>query len=128
MGPVGPRPRTKLLYNLPPLGHPAPNPEALLPCAATGGDLHRFAKVIAAGGANSGIFQLLVPKILEHGDYSGLKFSLVNAAKDLRYYNRMIAEVPLSANMGPQVLNSLVRAIHAGFAEGLVGDMVAAHC
>jgi 3-hydroxyisobutyrate dehydrogenase-like beta-hydroxyacid dehydrogenase len=128
MGPVGSGARTKLIYNLLTMGHVALIAEALCACAATGVDLRRFAKVVAAGGANSGIFQLIVPKILEQGDYSGLKFSLANAAKDLRYYNRMIAEVPLSANMGPQVHNALVQAIRAGFAEGLVGDMVAAHC
>src|SRR5258708_25945253 len=75
MGPVGSGARTKLIYNLLTMGHAALIAEALCACAATGVDLHRFAKVIAAGGANSGIFQLLVPKILEHGDYSWLKFS-----------------------------------------------------
>jgi 3-hydroxyisobutyrate dehydrogenase-like beta-hydroxyacid dehydrogenase len=82
---------------------------------------------VGGGGANSGIFQLLVPKILEGEDYGGLKFSLANAAKDLRYYNRMVADVPLTAPIGPAVLNSLVGAL-ARYPEGLVGHMVAAHC
>ena len=68
-----------------------------------------------------------MPKILENGDYGGLKFSLANAAKDLRYYNRMVADVPLTAPMGPAVLNSLVSAL-AGNPEGMVGHMVEAHC
>ena len=93
-----------------------------------GVDLASFAKVVGGGGANSGIFQLLVPKLLENGDYTGLQFSLANAAKDLRYYNRMVADVPLTAPMGPAVLNSLVSALNGGFAEGIVGHMVAAHC
>src|SRR6266542_323985 len=128
MGPVGSGARTKLIYNLITMGHAALIAEALCACAATGVDLNRFAKVVGAGGANSGIFQLIVPKILEHNDYSGLKFSLANAAKDLRYYNRMISDVPLSALMGPSVHNALVQAINTGFADGLVGDMVAANC
>jgi 3-hydroxyisobutyrate dehydrogenase-like beta-hydroxyacid dehydrogenase len=128
MGKVGSGARTKLIYNLITMGHAALIAEALCACAATGVDLERFAKVVSAGGANSGIFQLIVPKILAQNDYSGLKFSLANAAKDLRYYNRMIAEVPLSAHMGPSVHNALVQAINTGFAEGLVGDMVAANC
>ena len=70
---------------------------------------------------------MLVPKILESGDYSGLKFTLANAAKDLRYYNRMVADVPLTAPMGPSVLNSLVGAL-AKNPDGFVGHMVAAHC
>jgi 3-hydroxyisobutyrate dehydrogenase-like beta-hydroxyacid dehydrogenase len=127
MGPVGSGARTKLIYNLITMGHAALAAEALCACAATGVDLARFAKVVGAGGANSGIFQLIVPKILESNDFSGLKFSLANAAKDLRYYNRMISDVPLSAHMGPAVHNALVQAINTGFAEGLVGDMVQAN-
>ena len=84
--------------------------------------------MVSGGGANSGIFQLIVPKILEQGDFSGLKFSLSNAAKDLKYYNRMASEVPLSANMGPAVQNALLQALNGGFSGGLVGDMVAAQC
>jgi 3-hydroxyisobutyrate dehydrogenase-like beta-hydroxyacid dehydrogenase len=128
MGGVGAGARTKLIYNLITMGHAALISEALCACAATGVDLNRFAKVVGGGGANSGIFQLIVPKILEHNDYSGLKFSLSNAAKDLRYYNRMTSEIPLSANMGPAVQNALVQAINTGFASGLVGEMVAAQC
>jgi 3-hydroxyisobutyrate dehydrogenase-like beta-hydroxyacid dehydrogenase len=128
MGQVGAGARTKLIYNLITMGHAALIAEALCACAATGVDLGRFAKVVGGGGANSGIFQMIVPKILEQNDYSGLKFSLANAAKDLRYYNRMTSEIPLSANMGPSVLNSLVQALNNGYAEGLVGDMVASHC
>jgi 3-hydroxyisobutyrate dehydrogenase-like beta-hydroxyacid dehydrogenase len=125
---VGAGARTKLIYNLITMGHAALIAEALCACAATGVDLNRFAKVVAGGGANSGIFQMLVPKILEQNDYTGLKFSLVNAAKDLRYYNRMTSDIPLSGNMGPAVLNSLVQAINTGFEAGMVGDMVASQC
>ena len=128
MGEVGAGARTKLIYNLITMGHAALIAEALCACAATGVDLARFAKVVGGGGANSGIFQLIVPKILEQNDYSGLKFSLANAAKDLRYYNRMTADVPLSGVMGPAVQNALVQALNSGLADGLVGDMVAAHC
>lgn len=127
MGKVGAGARTKLIYNLITMGHAALIAEALCACAATGVDLAKFAKVVGGGGANSGIFQLIVPKILEGGDYGGLKFSLANAAKDLRYYNRMVADVPLTAPMGPAVLNSLVSAL-ANYPEGLVGHMVASHC
>jgi 3-hydroxyisobutyrate dehydrogenase-like beta-hydroxyacid dehydrogenase len=128
MGGVGSGSRTKLIYNLITMGHAALIAEALCACAATGVDLARFAKVVGAGGANSGIFQLIAPKIIEQNDFSGLKFSLANAAKDLRYYNRMISEVPLFAHMGPAVHNALVQAINTGFSDGLVGEMVAAHC
>jgi 3-hydroxyisobutyrate dehydrogenase-like beta-hydroxyacid dehydrogenase len=128
MGGVGAGARTKLIYNLITMGHAALIAEALCACAATGVDLAKFAKVVGGGGANSGIFQLIVPKLLESGAFDGLNFTLSNAAKDLRYYNRMVADVPLTAPMGPAVLNSLVSALNSGFADGLVGHMVAAHC
>jgi len=128
MGQVGAGARTKLIYNLLTMGHAALIAEALCACAATGVNLAGFAKVVTGGGANSGIFQLIVPKILENGDYSGLQFSLANAAKDLRYYNRMVGDVPLTAPMGPAVLNSLVSALNSGFGDGMVGEMVASHC
>lgn len=126
MGPVGSGTRTKLIYNLITMGHAALIAEALSACKATGVDPGRFAKVVAGGGANSGIFQLIVPKILENGDYTGLKFSVANAAKDLRYYNRMAAEVPLTSHMGSAVQNALVQTLNAGYREGLVPDMVRA--
>ena len=128
MGGVGAGSRTKLIYNLITMGHAALIAEAVCACAATGVDLARFAQVVGGGGANSGIFQMIVPGILERGDYSGLKFSLANAAKDLRYFNRMVADIPLAGPMAPAVHNALVQAINTGFKDGLVGDMVAAQC
>lgn len=126
MGPIGSGARTKLIYNLITMGHAALIAEALSACAATGVDAKRFAKVVSGGGANSGIFQLIVPKILENEDYSGLQFSVANAAKDLRYYNRMVAEVPMASHMGSAVHNALVQTMNAGYREGWVGDMVRA--
>lgn len=128
MGGVGTGARTKLIYNLITMGHAALIAEALCACAATGVDLRKFADVVGGGGANSGIFQMIVPKLLESGDYSGLGFSLANAAKDLRYYQRMVADVPLTAPLGSAVLHALVSALNAGFGDGLVGHLVAAQC
>ena len=126
MGPVGAGTRTKLINNLITMGQAALIAEALCACAATGVDLRKFYDVISAGGGNSGIFQLIVPAILEEGSFEGMKFSLANAAKDLRYYNRMAMEIPLAGPMGPAVHDALVQAINAGHGDGLVGALVAA--
>jgi 3-hydroxyisobutyrate dehydrogenase-like beta-hydroxyacid dehydrogenase len=126
MGVVGAGSRTKLIYNLISMGHAALIAEALCACVATGVDLEGFARVVGVGAANSGVFQLIVPKLLEKGDSTGLKFTVANAAKDLRYYNRMIADVPIAALMGPAVHTALVQAMNAGHADGLVGDVVRA--
>ena len=124
MGPVGSGHKTKLVYNFITMGYAALISEALCACAATGVDLKRFSDVVSAGGANSGIFQLIVPKALESGDCSGLNFSLANAAKDLRYYNRMADTVPLSGPLGRAVQHALIQGLNLGYANGLVGDLL----
>lgn len=124
MGPVGSGHKTKLVYNFITMGYAALISEALCACAATGVDLERFSGVVSAGGANSGIFQLIVPKALESGDCSGLAFSLANAAKDLRYYNRMADAVPLAGMLGRAVQHALVQGLNLGYADGLVGDLL----
>jgi 3-hydroxyisobutyrate dehydrogenase-like beta-hydroxyacid dehydrogenase len=124
MGPVGSGHKTKLVYNFITMGYAALISEALCACAATGVDLKRFSGVVSAGGANSGIFQLIVPKAIESGDCSGLNFSLANAEKDLRYYNHMADTVPLSGNLGRAVQHALIQGLNLGYADGLVGDLL----
>ena len=124
MGSVGSGHKTKLIYNLITMGYAVLISEALCACAATGVDLKRFADLVSAGGANSGIFQLIVPKAIEHGDCSGLNFSLANAEKDLRYYNRMVDGVPLSGLLGRAVQHALIQGLNLGYAGGLVGDLL----
>ena len=124
MGPAGSGHKTKLIYNFITMGYAALISEALCACAATDVDLKRFAEVVSAGGANSGIFQLIVPKAIEHGDCSGLNFSLANAEKDLRYYNRMADTVPLAGFLGRAVQHALIQGLNLGYADGLVGDLL----
>jgi len=124
MGPVGSGHKTKLVYNFITMGYAALISEALCACAATGVDLKRFSDVVSAGGANSGIFQLIVPKAIAQGDCSGLAFSLANAEKDLRYFNRMTDDVPLAGMLGRAVQHALIQGLNLGYADGLVGDLV----
>ncbi|MYI89027.1 MAG: NAD(P)-dependent oxidoreductase, partial [Gammaproteobacteria bacterium] len=124
MGPVGSGHKTKLIYNFITMGYAAIISEAFCACAATGVDLQKFSDVVASGGANSGIFQLIAPKAIESGDCSGLNFSMANAAKDLRYYNRMMDTIPLSGNLGRSVQHALIQGLNLGYADGLVGDLL----
>jgi 3-hydroxyisobutyrate dehydrogenase-like beta-hydroxyacid dehydrogenase len=126
VGPVGAGHKTKLINNFLAMGHAALIGEALCACVATGVDPRKYYEVVTAGGANSGIFQLIVPKALDEGDYSGLKFSLANAAKDLRYYTRMTESVPLTGNLGNAVHHALVQGLNLGFDDGFVGDLIRA--
>ena len=124
MGPVGSGHKTKLIYNFITMGYATLISEALCACAATGVDLKRFSDVVSAGGANSGIFQLIAPRAIESGDCSGLNFSLANAEKDLRYYNHMADTVPLASNLGRAVQHALIQGLNLGYADGLVGDLL----
>ncbi len=126
VGEVGAGHKCKLIYNFLAMGQAALIAEALCACAATGVDLARFAKVVGAGGANSGIFQLLVPKLLAEGDTSGLQFSLTNAEKDIRYYNHMVGAVPLAGALGEAVHQAFLQSLTLGFTDGLVGSLVEA--
>ncbi|MDX1434593.1 MAG: NAD(P)-dependent oxidoreductase [Gammaproteobacteria bacterium] len=125
VGPVGAGHKTKLINNFLAMGHGALIAEALCACAAVGVDIGKFYEVVSAGGANSGIFQLIVPKAME-GDYSGLRFSLPNAEKDLRYFTRMTADVPLTGVLGSAVHHAFVEGLKLGFADGHVGSLIAA--
>ena len=125
VGPVGAGHKTKLINNFLAMGHGALIAEALCACAAVGVDIGKFYEVVSAGGANSGIFQLIVPKAMA-GDLSGLKFSLPNAEKDLRYFTRMTAEVPLTGVLGGAVHHAFVEGLKLGFGEGYVGSLIAA--
>ena len=51
-------------------------------------------EVVSAGGVNSGIFQMMVGKMLQ-GDLAGLKFAIANAQKDLRYYTHLAESLPV---------------------------------
>ncbi len=126
VGPVGAGHKTKLINNFMAMGQAALIAEALCACAATGVDLRKYYEVVSAGGANSGIFQLIVPKAIDEGDFSGLKFSLANAEKDLRYYTRMTETVPLEGSLGKTVHDTLLQGLALGFTEGLVGSLIEA--
>lgn len=117
--------KTKLIYNFIAMGHAALIAEALVAGAKSGVDLENFAKVVAGGGANSGIFQLIVPKALT-GDYGGLQFGLGLAQKDLRYYTHMTEALNLPSTMGEAVHQAFVQASALGFASKFVPSLIEA--
>ncbi len=126
LGEVGTGHKCKLIYNFLAMGQAALIAEALCACAATGVGLDKYAEVVSAGGANSGIFQLLVPKVLAEGDVSGLQFSLANAENYIRYYTHMTGTVPPEGSLGQTVHNTLLQGLALGFTAGLVGSLIEA--
>ena len=117
--------KVKLVNNFLAMSQAAMTAEALCACAATGVDPRKFYEVISAGGVNSPVFQFIVSNALE-GDYSGLKFSMANGEKDLRYYNRMAEAFGLTNALGRNLHHSFVQGMKLGFEDGFVGSLIEA--
>ncbi len=60
------------------------------------------------------------------GDYSGLKFSMANGEKDLRYYNRMAEAAGLTNALGRNLHHSFVQGLKLGFEDSYVGSLIEA--
>jgi len=101
--------------------------EACAAAVKSGLSLRKLHQVISAGAVNSGIFQMMVGKMLDNnGDLSGLRFTLSNAMKDLRYYTHFAESLPVSAIMGEAVHQSLVNANLLGFGDKYVASLIEA--
>ena len=100
--------------------------EACAAAAKSGLSLAKLHQVISAGAVNSGLFQMIVGRILESGDLTGLKFTLSNAAKDLRYYTHFTESMMLPSIVGEAVHQSLVNANLLGFGDKYVASLVEA--
>jgi 3-hydroxyisobutyrate dehydrogenase-like beta-hydroxyacid dehydrogenase len=125
-GPPGHGHMLKLINNFLAMSIATATAEACAACAKSGVSIAKLHEVISAGAVNSGIFQAIVGKMLEAKDLSGLKFTLANAMKDLRYYNRFAASLPVAANVGSAVHQNLVAANLLGFGEKFVASLVEA--
>src|SRR3546814_10512318 len=62
----------------------------------------------------------------KEGDLDGMRFGIANATKDLGYYTRMTDAVPLTGTLGHAVRHALLQARNLGFADALVGHLIAA--
>ncbi len=100
--------------------------EACAAAAKSGLSIAKLHAVISAGGVNSGLFQMMVGKMLESGDLSGLKFTLTNAAKDLRYYTHFTESMMIPSIIGEAVHQSLVTANALGFGDKYVPSLIEA--
>ena len=100
--------------------------EACAAAAKSGLSIRKLHEVISAGAVNSGLFQMLVGRMLESGDLSGLKFTLVNAAKDLRYYTHFTESMMIPSIIGEAVHQSLVTANALGFGDKYVPSLIEA--
>jgi 3-hydroxyisobutyrate dehydrogenase-like beta-hydroxyacid dehydrogenase len=86
----------KLINNFISIGTSAVIAEAVATAAKLGVDMKKLYEVVSAGGANSKMFQMMMPWVLE-GDASNLKGPLRIAGKDLRFYTKMAESAPAIA-------------------------------
>lgn len=91
-GPLGSAHTLKLVNNFISIGTSAVIAEAVATAAKLGVDLRMLYDVVSAGGANSAMFQMVMPWVLE-GDDGRLKGPLRIAGKDLRFYCRLAETV-----------------------------------
>lgn len=126
-GDTGAGHKIKLLNNFGVIGQLALISEVLTACAKLDVDPKLFFKLFSLGAASSPMFQNVAGKAVE-GDFTGHKFALVNAAKDMRYYDSMATEAGLSAPMAAATTQSLLTAVNLGFggSEYLTGSLVQA--
>ena len=125
VGPPGHGHMLKLINNFIAQAIATATAEACAACAKSGVSIRKLHELISAGAVNSGIFQMMVGRMLE-GDMAGLKFTLVNAMKDLRYYTHFAESLPVSAIVGEAVHQSLVNANLMGFGDKYVPSLIEA--
>jgi 3-hydroxyisobutyrate dehydrogenase-like beta-hydroxyacid dehydrogenase len=118
--------KVKLINNFLALGTAALVSESLAVAAKMGLSQETFYNLISAGGANSAMFQMIVPKALK-GDFTGLLFTLGNAKKDIGYYQQMAASAPLAGFMGSALFQLLVQANALGLGEKFVPSLIEAY-
>ena len=96
----------KLINNFISIGNCAVIAEATATAAKLGVDMRKFCEVIQAGGANSRMFQMVMPWLLE-GDDSHLKGPLRIAGKDMRFYAKLAEQAPAAAFIAQAVNQTL---------------------
>ena len=118
--------KIKLVYNFVAMAHAAIVSESLAACSRVGISRETFFQLVSAGGANSNMFQMVVPKALK-GDLTGLMFTLGNAKKDIGYYQQMVAATPLAGPMGAALNQILLQANALGLGEKFVPSLIEAY-
>jgi 3-hydroxyisobutyrate dehydrogenase-like beta-hydroxyacid dehydrogenase len=123
VGPPGHGHVLKLVNNMLAMTQAAAIAEAMATAAKAGLSLQKVFEVISAGGVNSGIFQMMVGRMLQ-GDLAGLKFAIGNAQKDLRYYTHLTEMLPTSSFIAEAVHQSFVQAANLGHGDAFIASLL----
>ena len=125
VGPPGAGHTLKLVNNFMALTIAASIAEAFAVAAKAGVKLDKLFEVVSQGALNSNIFQMIGGGAVA-GDLTRMKFSIVNAAKDLRYYTHLAESLPVGAFLGAAVQQSYSQAVALGFGDKLLASMIEA--
>jgi 3-hydroxyisobutyrate dehydrogenase-like beta-hydroxyacid dehydrogenase len=119
VGPVGSGHKMKLINNFLSQGTAALVAEAATTAAKAGLDLKMLFEVVSAGGANSNVFQRMMPWVLGESE-GGMIFQLSNGQKDVRYYTHLAEAVGSTAILGMAVHQIYTLAVAQGERESYV--------
>lgn len=125
VGPPGHGHVLKLVNNMLAMTTAAAIAEALATAAKAGLSLQKVFEVISAGGVNSGIFQMMVGRMLQ-GDLGGLKFAIANGQKDLRYYTHLAETLPVASPIAEAAHQSFVLAANLGHGDAYIAALLSA--
>ena len=106
----------KLVNNFISIGTSAVIAEALATATKLGVDLRKVYDVVSAGGANSKMFQMMMPWVLD-GDDSHLRGPIRIAGKDMRFYTKLAESAPATAFVAQAVNQIYQLAIIQGHGE-----------
>ncbi|HUP97015.1 MAG TPA: NAD(P)-dependent oxidoreductase [Usitatibacter sp.] len=125
VGPPGAGHTLKLVNNFMALTIVASIGEAFAVAAKAGVRLDKLFEVVSQGALNSNIFQMMAGGAVA-GDLARMKFSIQNAAKDLRYYTHLAESLPVASFLGEAVHQSFAQAVALGLGERMVPSMIEA--
>jgi 3-hydroxyisobutyrate dehydrogenase-like beta-hydroxyacid dehydrogenase len=102
--------------------------EGLTTAVKTGLDLKALHKLMSLGSVNNLMFQFMVGTMLEGGPHQleGLKFSLANAAKDLKNYTHLAESLLQPTPVADAVHSALVQANSFGLGDKYIASLVTA--
>jgi 3-hydroxyisobutyrate dehydrogenase-like beta-hydroxyacid dehydrogenase len=125
VGPPGAGHTLKLVNNFMALTIAASIGEAFAVASKAGVRLDKLVEVVSQGALNSNLFQMIGGGAVQ-GDLTRMKFSIVNAAKDMRYYTHLAESLPVASFLGEAVHQSYEQAVALGLGDKLLASMIEA--
>jgi 3-hydroxyisobutyrate dehydrogenase-like beta-hydroxyacid dehydrogenase len=125
VGPPGAGHTLKLVNNFMALTIAASIGEAFAVAGKAGVRLDKLFEVVSQGALNSPLFQMIAGGAVS-GDLTRMKFSIVNAAKDMRYYTHLAESLPVASFIGEAVHQSYEQAVALGLGDKLLASMIEA--